>query len=274
MTTTTTTATPTRALSGRPVPLATLRRTWAANHVNATRPDPGAAEPPGPSTAVDTAAGRVVAVVGCPGTVGATTVAVALATVAGAARVVECCSFTASGLSAAGSAELGSDAGWLRSTRGIVGLERTADLHGAVVDLPTPLATATGRLTVLDVGWDLAQVLSTRCWLRTQVRAATRLVVVTAATGPGLHHLDTIAALLPSTPLTVAVIGPPVKKWPAPARAAMTPAVRRLLDRDRLIAVPHDPRLAAAGLTADPLPPPVLAAAHQLLTIISEGTPS
>ena len=80
---------------------------------------------------------RVVAVLGCAGGVGTSTVALALATATGAsARVVECCPPLASGFSAAANAELGTEGTWRRGGRGDVLLERpiTGD---ATVPVPT-----------------------------------------------------------------------------------------------------------------------------------------
>ena len=64
---------------------------------------------------------QVVAVVGCHGGAGASTVALGLAEAAGQGRVLECCTAAASGLASASSAELGSAGdGWIRGSRGSV----------------------------------------------------------------------------------------------------------------------------------------------------------
>jgi hypothetical protein len=129
-------------------------------------------------------------------------------------------------------------------------------------------------LTVVDVGWDVGSVMSSPGWLRDQLVEAGTVLVVTAATSPGLRHLDILAALLPGDRLVVAVIGPPPRKWPTQARQALGAAGRALFSDGRLVAVPRDHRLAVAGLTGDPLPTAVLAAAGQLLTIINERKPT
>jgi hypothetical protein len=70
---------------------------------------------------------RVLLVIGCAGSSGASTIALALASAAAApARVVECSSVTASGLAAASTAELGPhESGWTRGTRdGVLPVDR------------------------------------------------------------------------------------------------------------------------------------------------------
>ena len=87
---------------------------------------------------VPAAGESVLPLIGCPGSFGATTVAVAIATVAGErSRVVECCPPAASGLAAAADAELGVDgSGWRRGRRGGVVLDRCADIAQSVPDVP------------------------------------------------------------------------------------------------------------------------------------------
>lgn len=241
----------------RTVPLEELRRAWAALQAGAFRPrtllpPPAPAamsrtetshaltEPPGappvlPNTGppatqgavwVPAAGEQVLPVVGCGGSCGASTTAIALATAAltagpsswetgdeslrvgrhggwDAARVVDCGSLTTSGLAAASTAELGrDDSGWWRGTRGEVVLQRgdgyRAGPHTVPAPCPTPgPASGTGsRLTVLDVGWDLEHVLHHPSWLRTALGTASHVVLATTATVPGLRRLEVHLDLL------------------------------------------------------------------------------
>lgn len=241
----------------RTVPLEELRRAWAALEAGDFRPqhpaNPTAQTPTTQTASIRTAMvptapavgppmiepaawapaedEQVLPVVGCGGSCGASTLAVALATVgmatvgmatggapqraAGdiaparnsvaldAARVVDCGSLTASGLAAASTSELGRHpSGWRRGTRGDVLLER-ADGYVAGPDTvappcPWPVPGRARRLTVLDVGWDLERILYRPSWIRTNLLAAQCLVLVTTATVPGLRrleiHLDLLAA--------------------------------------------------------------------------------
>jgi hypothetical protein len=108
----------------------------------------------------------VVPVLGCAGSAGASTLALALATVAaarwGGSRVVECCTATASGLAAASTAELGRHpAGWVQGRRGEVLIDRSSELLADVHQVPLPVETpASVAISVLDVGWELGQVLA------------------------------------------------------------------------------------------------------------------
>src|SRR3954447_26723702 len=82
----------------------------------------------------------VLPVIGCAGSVGTTTVALGVALAADtSARVVECCSVTASGLAAASSDELGlHESGWRQGKRDRVLLERANDLLIRVDEVPMP----------------------------------------------------------------------------------------------------------------------------------------
>ena len=222
--------------------LVELRRAWAAVQSGAFTEHP---RPPRISPPTDSGGGwrpapgeRVVPVVKCPGTIGATTMAVALATAAVDARVLECSSFTGSGLSAASTAELGADpAGWIRGTRGPVGLQRCAEVVCSVAEVPAPTAADRAVLTVVDVGWDVGSVMSSPGWLRDQLIEADTVVVVTAATSPGLRHLDTLAAMVPGDRLVrrrdrsaapeVAGRGTAGPRWRRPGPVQPRPAGRR-----------------------------------------------
>src|SRR5690606_36852067 len=119
--------------------------------------------------------GPVLPVVGCIGQAGASTLALALGTVGGTARVVECCPATRTGLTTAVTAELGHTAtGWRLGRRKQVEILRAGEVHCSVADVPAPDHPARPEpvVTVLDVGWDLGPVLATPGWIQQQVTTA------------------------------------------------------------------------------------------------------
>ena len=196
---------------------------------------------------------------GCAGGVGASTVALALATATGAsARVVECCSPLASGFSAAANAELGNEGRWRRGSRGDVLLERpiTGD---ATVPVPTQSSV---HWTFVDTNWTTVSGTSAG-WLGSVLRTLDDVVLVSNATVPGVRRLESCAELLGRDALGV-VVGPTVKRWPRPVKvaAAGIPARVHLTD------FPLDPRLRVTGLTPDPLPAPLLKAAQNVLALL------
>jgi hypothetical protein len=192
------------------------------------------------------------------------------------ARVVECSSVPASGLAAASTAELGlHESGWTRGTRDGVLLERASTILVSIQEVPTPsVPDRPIALTVLDIGWEIGQVLTTPAWLGGQVRGAGLVVLVTTATVPGLRRLESALDLLAGTSTCAAVIGPKPKKWPRPVGYSAGPRTRAHAAAGRLIDVPENRALAIAGLDATPLPASLLAAAAKLLRLLpAAGTP-
>jgi len=253
-----------------------LKRAWSA--VQAGRFRSGAThdmrQPAAPPAGKGWAPGpgeRVLPVIGCVGSCGASTIALALAGAAAfPARVVECSSVTVSGLVAASTAELGlHESGWRRGTRDGVLLERAGDVLVNIAEVPTPSTPDRPiGLTVLDVGWEIGQVLTTPAWLGEQVRGADLVILVTTATVPGLRRLEGALELLGGTSTCAAVIGPKRKKWPPPVGYSAGPLTRALDQAGRLVDVPQDRALAIAGLDATPLPTPLLEAASTLLRLL------
>lgn len=202
---------------------------------------------------------RVVAVVGCAGGVGASNVALALATATGvSARVVECCSPLASGFSAAANAELGTEGAWRRGSRGDVLLERPIT-DDATVPVPTESSV---EWTFVDTSWTTASGPGTG-WLMSVLRTLDDVVLVTNATVPGVRSLESCAELLGRDALGV-VVGPTIKRWPRPVKvaAAGMPARVHLAD------FPLDSRLQVTGMTPDPLPAALLKAAQNVLALL------
>lgn len=210
-----------------------------------------------------------VLVVGCLGSAGASTTALALATVLGSARVVECCSVASSGLCAASSAELGAVGdGWLRGSRDDVLIERRADRLDPPATLPQPPpAPAAATWTVLDCPRDVDAVLAADGWLGDLARTLPAVVVVTRPTVPGMRRLETAIDLIGDDRAVPVVIGVE-KRWPKPAVQAMGPATRALHGAGRLVALPHIPSFAVLGLTPEPLPAALLTSTAALVTVL------
>ena len=215
---------------------------------------------------------QVVAVVGCAGSCGASTVALALASAAdGPTRVVECCPPEASGLAAATTAELGvQPSGCTQGTRGDVVIQRTSSGVSRLEDVPPPASGDGVALTVLDVGWRAGQLLASTCWLAQQINAGSQVVAVAVATVPGLRQLEVaLSALGPAA--VAAVVGPAYRRWPAVLRGSRGAGLRRVEKAGRLVMVPHDRRLALHGLDSGPLPAPLLDAARQIHSLLAAG---
>lgn len=268
----------------RPVGVEELKRAWRAVQAGEFRTG-HRPEPPVASCArVDSAAvwepgERALPVLGCHPQAGTSALALGIATMAGRARVVECCSAEASGLTAAATAELGAGSGWALGRRDGVHVARPSGVHLTADELPPPLAPPPGTdLTVLDLGWDTAHVLVTSGWLADQLTGTGVVVVVATATLPGLRRLETTLTLLDRASAVVAVRGVARRRWPAWLAAELGPTTRRLEAEDRLVAVPHDKHLAGRGITTDPLPAPLLTAAEAvwrrtgITTRTQEGT--
>jgi hypothetical protein len=255
-----------------------LKRAWNAVQAGRFRTGTGATrdlhQPPSPSAGKAWEPGpgeRVLPVIGCAGSCGATTISLALAGAAAMpARVVECSSVTASGLAAASTTELGlHESGWTRGTRDGILLERASNVLVSIQEVPTPsVPDRTIALTVLDIGWEIGQILATPAWLGGQVRGADLVVLVTTATVPGLRRLESALDLLAGTSTCAAVIGPRPKKWPRPVGYSAGPRTRALEAAGRLIDVPADRALAIAGLDPTPLPASLLQAAATLLRLL------
>lgn len=212
----------------------------------------------------------VLPVIGCAGSVGATTLALSLATAgaSGGARVIECCTVTASGLASASTAELGQhpSGGWLQGTRGAVLLERGSDIFISPDEVPPPTdAAATTGLTVLDVGWELGQLLASPSWLADRVLKPLPVVAVTTATIPGLRRLEGALALLEESTVIGAVLGPPRRKWPRSVEHSLGALTRQLDQQEALHVLPVDRGLAVRGLDTEVLPTPLLTAADHIL---------
>jgi hypothetical protein len=216
----------------------------------------------------------VIPVIGAGGGVGASTLALALATASTvSARVIECCSASASGLAAASTAELGAtQTGWRRGLRDGVHhrilLERA--VHPIVTAAAVPLPTDPDRpvaITFLDCGWDLDHLLADG-WLAQLIAAAPMVVLAAKATVPGMRRLEVALDAVQAGRVHVGVLGPRRKKWGRPVEGSLGPATRTLDNSGALFEVPLDRRLGVRGLTSTPLPRPLIDAATQLLDLL------
>lgn len=268
-----------------------LKRAWQAVQVGDFRRHPGASQRPAAPSSHETGEQpwkpheAVLPVIGCAGSVGATTLALSLATAAtaaaaatavtvGSARVVECCTVTASGLAPASTAELGQHpTGWLQGTRGEVLLERSSDIFISPDEVPPPTdaAPAVG-LTVLDVGWELGTLLTTTSWLSERLLHADHVVAVTTATIPGLRRLEGALALLEGTPVIGAVLGPPRRQWHRGLEHSLGALSRQLDQRGAMHLILLDRGLAVRGLDSQALPTRLVTAAGHLLRSSVAGT--
>lgn len=270
--------------TGRPiVSLGELQRAWEAVQSGRFRSSahPGSADP---TATTSTAAGEwfpaetVIPVIGAGGSVGATTLALALATSSSApARVVECCSSSASGLASASTAELGTTGtGWRRGLRdGLhhrILLERAAGriATAAAVPLPTDPDQPVS-VTFLDCGWELDHLLADG-WLAELVTTAPTLVIAATATVPGMRRLEVVLDAVGSSQVIAAVLGPRRKKWGRSVEGSLGSATRALDAVDGLIEIPLDRDLAVHGPTSAPLPQPLLTAAAHLIDRLPSPT--
>lgn len=254
----------TAVTSTRPVGVDELKRAYRAVQAgtfrrghHSTRPSPRWS-----------ATGPVLTVVGsCAGS-GASTLALALATAAGTARVLECSTPTAAGLTAAATAELGRDpVGWVRGTRGTVLLERPADTLGGPHEVPHPRPGDDSVLVVIDVAWELGTVLAGHGWLTDLLEGPGPVVVTAPATVPGLRRLDTALGMLTHAHPVVALVGPRRRTLPRPVTSALAALCRTHDLTGRVVHVPADTRLRTRGVDSTPLPSSLLRAATELLAL-------
>lgn len=243
-----------------------LQRAWRALRagVFADPPPSDAAAHLVPRVWVPEPAERVLPVVGATRGAGATVLALALATVAAPARVVECTGLVTAGLVAAPTAELGVRGGWVRGSRTDVIIERLQDIWTDPTRVPfPPLLDRISRLTVLDVSWDPTLLIATPTWLTHVLADAPAVVVVGTATVPGLRRLENTVDALGFARCVATILGPPIRRWPR--TLALGTHLKGLAAASRLLELPVVPRLQLAGVDADGLPASLLAAAQRVL---------
>lgn len=193
---------------------------------------------------------------------GASTVAVALADAAAAGgrsrvQLIDAASPESSGLACAAEREINSSVeGWILGRRGNIEVRRPT---GAVLSpgaIP-PFDAPPGSPVVVDAGWPLRALQDESGWLPTLLRTA-KLVVVTRATVPGASRAETALHRLGRDGITLAMVG--ARRLPDLLVASGGPRVRQLYDEGRIVAVPHDKRLAMHGVDASAAPRGIAAA--------------
>lgn len=202
---------------------------------------------------------------------GASTVALAISDAAATTdrrvHLVETAHPYRSGLIAAASAELGTDAAgaWRRGSRDRVTIDRRiADVEpGGWPVLPI---SEEPTVTVLDLGLPALENLARLAADRT------RTVVVCRPTVPGVRLTEHVLSQLTEQPMVVAVVGP--ARWPQAVKANFGPRLRELRSRGRAVRVPVDRRLQIAGLTGDRLPKAVADAGRSLTALLLPATPA
>ena len=260
--------------TARPVGEDTHRERWAdsgdrAPQRGASRGDsvPAAVPARGDSDAL--AAGWITVVAAHAGA-GASTVALAISDAAAATdrrvHLVESAHPRRSGLIAAASAELGTDAAgaWRRGSRDRVTIDRrVADPDpGSWPVLPI---SEEPTVTVHDLGLHDPENLARPAADRT------RTVVVCRPTVPGVRLTEHVLSQLAEQPVVVAVVGS--ARWPRAVKANFGPRLRELRSRGRVVRVPVDRRLQTAGLTGDRLPKAVLDAGRSLAALLMPAVP-
>jgi rhodanese-related sulfurtransferase len=282
--------------TGRLLSVAQLQRALRAARVEhlhstpPTSPHVGASLAPQPAAQLTTrppafawafserGATSVIVLAAHPGS-GASTVALAIAEAAGASRrvrIVECADGTRSGLAAASTEELGVDAaGWRHGRRGEVEVHRLAHRAVTLAGVPAPAAAVDGEfeagaLLVLDMGWPVRDVLEAGGWVRAALALAAP-VVVCRVTVPGVHHAEQVLAAL-GRPAVVAAVGP--NRWPPVVTGSCGPVLRQARHDGRVVTVPTDRRLEAAGVSTDALPKPIAAAAKAIAALLAKTWPA
>lgn len=230
----------------RPVDVAALKRAWLA----VERGDFSAG------------AGRVtlgmsfapnVAVVGVAGQVGASTVALAVAETMPADVLVDGAPVDRSGLAGVCDRELGASAtGWVHGRRGPLLVTRIPSAGAS------PEHDAAGTSAVVDLGDDALPVLEADRWRAAMILdRSVRVVLVSRCTVPMMGRLATVLDRLGRDDVSVAVVGPPRRRWPREVVHSMSAAVARLDEQGQLTTVPLLDALAVRGLGVSPLPAPV-----------------
>lgn len=246
------TSTPTR-----PVPIGELLDAWLALQRGDFRRGvcSGKAEPSVPATSWTPEPGEApILVIGCGGGAGASTVALVLAQAAGRARVVECASAGCSGLAGASTAELGDVGdGWVQGRRDDVVVIRRANQQDGRDELAAPPRGVPGGITVVDAGGNLRGLLAGPGWLSQLARSCPRMVLVARCSLPGVARLEADLSTLGGDRCVAVLVGVP-QEVPRPINHALGSSTRELRRLGRLHLMPHDARLAMAGITTERLP--------------------
>ncbi|MFQ1003673.1 hypothetical protein [Modestobacter sp. SSW1-42] len=168
-----------------------------------------------------------------------------------------------SGLVAAASEELGTDAtgSWRRGLRSGVTIDRRAT-DTASGDWPVPPVADSPPLTVIDLGSAAPQNL-------TRLAGRSRAVVVCRPTVPGVRLTEQLLEQLGGRPVVVAAVGP--RRWSGEVTGSLGPRLLALRAAGRVVPVPMHRRLQVTGPTSAPLPKPLRGAGRALLELLDDG---
>lgn len=203
----------------------------------------------------------VAAVAGVAAGCGATTTALGVAEATGAARLVELCPRSASGLVEATTAELGGDRSWRLGRRptGLLIERRDNDGRALINDRSGD--------TVVDLGCDVeaAQVFTSGYM--------GPLLVTTWCSLPGLRRLrDWLEAINHPTVVQPVVIGPELREWPKRLRAQLPTELRQPPHAGGICTLPWRRDLYRWGIGPHPLPKGWLQAITNLIQTLEERT--
>lgn len=255
----------------RPVPIGELLQAWLAVQAGDFRrgPEPSRPRPiaaAGSRPWLPCPGEAPVLVVGCAGTVGASTLALLLAGAAKRTRVVECAPAASSGLVGASTAELGETVdGWAQGRRGQVLIQRRLDHPAVPGAVPPPLDGNPGDLTVVDGWWPLRDLLTATGWLADLARTCPRVVLVGRGSIPGTGQLEADLRLAGAERCWAVLTGVSSRQLPKPVEHSLGPLARGLRAAGRVQLLPRDARLAMSGVTTEPFPRPLDRTARTLL---------
>lgn len=207
-----------------------------------------------------------VLVVGCAGTVGASTLTLLIASASTRSRVVDCAPIACSGLAGASTAELGETVdGWTQGHRGTVLIQRRLDQPAAPDAVPPPPEGKPADLTVIDSWWPLRDLLAASGWLADLARSCPRLVLVAHGSIPGTRQLEADLRAAGADRCWAVLTGVLSRQLPKPIERSLGPLTAGLCAAGRVHLLPHDSRLAMAGITTEPFPRLFDRTAHTLL---------
>ncbi len=243
----------------RPVPIGELLNAWLALQSGAFReghsPTPPRTAPSDHRGWLPCPGEAPVLVVGCAGTVGASTLALLLAGASKRSRVLDCAPAAYSGLAGASTAELGQTVdGWTQGRRGTVLIQRRPDQPAAPAAVPPPPGGNPGQITVIDSWWPLRDLLATTGWLADLARTCPRVVMVARGSIPGTRQLEADLRAAGTGRCWAVLTGVPSRQLPRPVEHSLGPYAAGLHADGRLLLLPHDSRLAVAGITTNPFP--------------------
>ncbi|MGC3994756.1 MAG: hypothetical protein QM779_11690 [Propionicimonas sp.] len=243
----------------RPVPIGELLDAWLAVQAG----DFSAGHAPSPRTAtpgelppwLPCPGEAPVLVVGCAGTVGASTIALLLAGAATRTRVVDCAPISCSGLAGASTAELGEAGnGWTQGRRDQVLIQRRLDHPAAPDVVPRPPDGNPGDVTVIDGWWPLRDLLTAAGWLGDLARSCPRLVLVAHGSVPGTRQLEADLRAAGPERCWAVMTGVSSRQLPTLVEHSLGPLTLGLRAAGRVQLLRHDSRLAMSGITTNPLP--------------------